>query len=146
VKGAAQNKREKYENFLKSVDILSTIEPYELMQISDALKSATFNKGDYIIREGEMGDVFYIVEDGEAVATKTLEPGKPPEKIMEYSKGSYFGERALIQGEPRAANIIAVSQTLRVISLDRESFSRLLGPIESLLKRNMDKYSRFIHP
>ena len=58
VKEAAQKKREKYENFLKNVEILSTIEPYELMQISDALKTATFKKGDYIIKEGEMGDVF----------------------------------------------------------------------------------------
>jgi cAMP-dependent protein kinase regulator len=47
-----------------------------LTQIADALKSSTFNTGDFVIREGEMGDVFYIVEEGQAVATKTLEPGK----------------------------------------------------------------------
>jgi cAMP-dependent protein kinase regulator len=75
VKEAAQRKREKYEDFLKSVEILSTVEPYELSQIADALRSSTFNAGDYIIREGEMGDVFYIVEEGEAIATKTFEPG-----------------------------------------------------------------------
>jgi cAMP-dependent protein kinase regulator len=75
VKDAAQRKRDKYEDFLKSVEILSTVEPYELTQISDALKSATFNTGDYIIKEGEMGDVFYIIEEGHAVATKTFEPG-----------------------------------------------------------------------
>ena len=70
VKEAAQKKREKYENFLKNVEILSTIEPYELMQISDALKTATFKKGDYIIKEGEMGDVFYILEEGECEVPK----------------------------------------------------------------------------
>ena len=47
---------------MKNVEILSIIEPYELMQISDVLKNATFKKGDYIIKEGEMGDVFYILE------------------------------------------------------------------------------------
>ena len=144
VKEAAQKKREKYENFLKNVEILSTIEPYELMQISDALKTATFKKGDYIIKEGEMGDVFYILEEGKCEATKTLEPGKPDTVIKEYSVGDYFGERALIKGEPRACNIIAVSDTVKVISLDRISFKRLLGPIEELLKRNIDKYQNIL--
>jgi cAMP-dependent protein kinase regulator len=40
------------------------------------LKSSRFSKGDIVIRENEMGDVFYIVEEGEAIATKTMEPGK----------------------------------------------------------------------
>ena len=144
VKGAAQKKREKYENFLKNVEILGTIEPYELMQISDALKTASFKKGDYIIKEGEMGDVFYILEEGKCEATKTLEPGKPDTVIKEYKVGDYFGERALIKGEPRAANIIAKSETVKVISLDRISFKRLLGPIEEILKRNIDKYQTFL--
>ena len=144
VKEAAQKKREKYETFLKNVEILSTIEPYELMQISDALKTATFKKGDFIIKEGEMGDVFYILEEGKCEATKTLEPGKPDTVIKEYSVGDYFGERALIKGEPRACNIIAVSDTVKVISLDRISFKRLLGPIEELLKRNIDKYQNIL--
>ena len=145
VKGAAQKKREKYENFLKNVDILSNIDSYELMQICDALKTATFKKGDYIIKEGEMGDVFYILEEGECDATKTLEPGKPDTVIKEYSVGDYFGERALIKGEPRACNIIAKSENVKVISLDRISFKRLLGPIEDILKRNIDKYQKLIN-
>ena len=144
VKDAAQKKREKYENFLKKVEILSTIDPYELMQISDAIKSATYQKDDYIIREGEMGDIFYILEEGQCNATKTLEPGKADTVIKEYGMGDYFGERALIKGEPRFANIIVKSETAKVISLDRTSFKRLLGPIEDLLKRNIEKYQTFI--
>jgi cAMP-dependent protein kinase regulator len=144
VRDAAQKKREKYENFLKNVEILSTIDSYELTQISDAIKSATYQKDDYIIREGEMGDIFYILEEGQCVATKTLEPGKPDTVIKEYGVGGYFGERALIKGEPRYANIIVKSDIARVISLDRTSFKRLLGPIEDLLKRNMEKYQTFV--
>ena len=141
---AMRIKREYYEQILKKVEILSTIEPYELMQISDALGSATYHQGDYIIKEGEMGDVFYILEQGECSATKTLEPGKAETDIKEYKEGDYFGERALIKGEPRYANIVAKSEIVKVISLDRDSFKRLLGPIEELLKRNMDKYQNYI--
>ena len=114
------------------------------MQISDAIKTATFHKDEYIIKEGEMGDVFYILEEGNCIATKTMEPGKPEEQVKEYKEGDYFGERALIKGEPRAANIIAKSDIVKVISLDRVSFKRLLGPISELLKRNMEKYQTFV--
>ena len=140
VKDAAQKKREKYENFLKNVDILSTIDSYELGQICDSLKEGIYTKDEYIIREGELGDVFYIIEEGECIATKTLEPGKPEVKINELKEGDYFGERALLKGEPRYANIVVSSETAKVISLDRLSFNRLLGPIIDILKRNIDKY------
>ena len=50
----------------------------------------------------------------------------------------------MIKGEPRYANIVAKSELVKVISLDRDSFKRLLGPIEEILKRNMDKYQTFI--
>ena len=91
-----------------------------------------------------MGDVFYILEEGNCIATKTLEKGKPETKIKDYKEGDYFGERALIKGEPRYANIIAESDNVKVISLDRISFKRLLGPIENLLLRNMEKYKIFV--
>ena len=146
VRDAANKKREKYLNFLKNIDILSTIDEYELMQICDSLKTGIFYQNDYIIKENEMGDVFYILEEGECNATKTFEPGKPPLIIKNYSNpGDYFGERALISGEPRAANIQVVSDVCKVVSLDRHSFKRLLGPIEDILKRNMEKYEIYIN-
>lgn len=95
------------------------------------------------MKEGELGDVFYIVVEGEAIATKTLEPGKPPEEVKRYGKSSYFGELALLKGEPRAANVVAISH-LKAISLDRNSFKRLLGPIEDILKRNSEQYVKYV--
>ena len=140
VKDAAQKKREKYEKFLRNVDILSTIDDYELGQICDSLKDGIYRKGEYIIREGELGDIFYILEEGKCNATKNIEPGKPEIIIKELKEGDYFGERALIKGEPRYANIVVISDIAKVISLDRHSFNRLLGPIMDILKRNADKY------
>lgn len=55
----------------------------------------------------------------------------------------YFGELALLKGEPRAANIVANSP-LKLISLDRNSFKRLLGPIEEILKRNSEQYTKYV--
>lgn len=75
VKDAAAKKREKYENFLSSVKILSSMDPYERQKIADALKEEKFKKGQYVIQEGDIGDTFYMISEGEAIATKTLYPG-----------------------------------------------------------------------
>lgn len=125
------------------MEILNSVEPYELSQIADALKTCYYNANDYILKEGELGDVFYIIVEGDAIATKTLEPGKPPVEVKKYCKASYFGELALLKGEPRAANVIASTQ-LKAISLDRNSFKRLLGPIEDILKRNSEQYVKYV--
>lgn len=42
------------------------MEPYERLQIADALKELKFKKGDFIVREGEAGETFYILEEGTA--------------------------------------------------------------------------------
>lgn len=102
-----RKKRQRYETFLRKVEILSTIDHYEIAQIADSLKVVSFRQGEYVIKEGEIGDVFYMVEEGEAEATKTFEPGKNAISVKDYKTGDYFGELALIKGEPRAANIIA---------------------------------------
>lgn len=142
VKDAAAKKRERYEEFLSQVKLLTAMDPYERSKLADAFTEQHFEAGDFVIKEGETGSVFYFIQNGDAVATKTIEAGKAPVEVMQYATGDYFGERALIQNEPRAANVVAKS-TLDVVSMDRHSFKRLMGPIEEILKRNMDVYNQY---
>ena len=143
VKDAAIKKREKYENTLKKVEILKSIDPYELGQICDALKSETFNKGDYIITQGDRGDVFYILDEGNAHAEKVFKEGEKAQKVKDYESGGFFGELALLKGEPRAASIVA-DTNCRCLSLDRMAFKRLLGPLENILQRNSENYIKYM--
>ena len=92
---------------MKHVPILENIDVYEKNQLADAIKEAWYNPGDYVINEGAEGDVFYLIMSGKAIASKTLNPGTPATVVKHYKEGDYFGERALLKNEPRAANIIA---------------------------------------
>jgi len=130
-----------YDEFLKKVKILETMDAYERQTIADAFKKHKFNKGDLIIKEGEEGDELYFLVDGTAKATKLVDGEL--KKVMEYNPGDYFGERALIKKEPRAANIEVTSDRIEVVSLTKDSFNRLLGPVEDIMKRNMELYTKY---
>lgn len=61
------------------------MEKYERTKLADAFKELWFESGDYIIREGDTeGECFYMIIEGECIATKVLEPGKPAQLVKEY--------------------------------------------------------------
>lgn len=61
VKDSAQKKREKYEKFLESVSIFSTMDPYERSKLADAFTERTFKAGESIIKEGEDGNELFLL-------------------------------------------------------------------------------------
>jgi len=142
VKDSAIKRREKYEKFLTSVDLLKGLEKYECTSLADAVKDENYAPGEYIIKQGESGDRFFFVLAGEAVATKKLEPGKAAIEVMDYSKGNYFGELALINDAPRAANVVSKTD-MHVLSLDKETFKRIMGTAEELLQSNIEEYEKY---
>ena len=143
VKDSSRTRREKYEAFLTKVKILESMEPYERSVLSDAFVEERFKKGDAIIKQGEEGNKFYLVEDGELVATIAMDGSHEEAKeVMHYKPGDYFGERALLRNEPRAANVIAKTDCM-LVSVDRHSFKRLMGPLDAILRRNMEVYENF---
>jgi len=117
------------------------MDAYERQTVADAFIKHKFTKGQKVITEGEEGDVMYFIVEGEAQATKMIDGEL--KTVMSYESGAYFGERALLKKEPRAANIEATSEELVVVSIDQDSFNRLLGPLEDILKRNMEIYAQY---
>lgn len=89
---AAHRRRTMYEQFLSKVDLLSSLEPEERSKIADALVSTVYKDGEAVVRQGEPGDTFYFVEEGEASVTKTDSAGDGMDiPITTYRKGDYFG-------------------------------------------------------
>lgn len=133
VKDAAAKKRNLYETFLSNTPLLAPVAKYELSQIADAIKVETCESGVVVVKEKDPGDKFYIVEEG------ALDVTISGATVMKYNTGDYFGELALMNNQPRNATVTTTATT-RLLTLDRRSFKRLLGPLEELLKKNMGKY------
>ena len=131
---SARMRRSVYEALLKKVEVFRLVDAEEMAKVVDVLKVVTVCKGDVVVREGEMGDVFYVVYKGECDVVKELK-GKNV-VVKRFREGDYFGERALVMGDIRFVSVVAVSEVVRVLVLDRNSFNRLLGLIEDILKRN----------
>ncbi len=128
-----------------TTDLFKPLDEYEKKKLSDGFERISYEEDDYIITEGEYGDkarFFYLIEKGSCYATKTLQQDKEPIRVMNYSIGDYFGERALLNNQPRAANVLAETD-VTLLKLDRKAFKRLLGPIQDVLKRNMDLYAKY---
>lgn len=123
-------RRRMYETFLETVHVLKGLSPSERQKIADSLDTCVFEKGATVIRQGDVGEQFFIIESGEADVQRVGEG-----TIAKLSRGDYFGESALINDAPRNATIIASSK-LKVATLGKRAFVRLLGPVMDILKRD----------
>jgi cAMP-dependent protein kinase regulator len=133
-------KRQRYRTLLKNVPFLKVLQEYEILLVADSLRPVTPVAGSTIVNQGDPGEDFYIILEGECVVLKSIEGG-PPVEVARLKPGAYFGELALMNDCPRAASIIVASGNCKLISLDRKSFHRLLGPCNEIFKDNMKAYN-----
>ncbi|KAJ9624918.1 hypothetical protein H2203_004868 [Taxawa tesnikishii (nom. ined.)] len=128
---SAFQRRRMYESFLDSVPLLNTLTPYERSKIADALETKKYPANTEIIKEGDIGDNFYILESGAAAVYKRGHDNK----LKTYEKGDYFGELALLDDKPRAASVISETE-VKVAMLGKDGFQRLLGPVTDIMRRD----------
>jgi cAMP-dependent protein kinase regulator len=128
---SAFQRRRLYEGFLEEVPLLSSLTPYERSKIADALETKKYPPGTTIIQEGDVGESFYILESGEAQVFKR----GVDHPVKQYNKGDYFGELALLNDAPRAASVVSRSE-VKLATLGKHGFQRLLGPVEGIMRRN----------
>ncbi|ORZ21517.1 cyclic nucleotide-binding-like protein [Absidia repens] len=136
-------KRRMYESFLEEVPLLMSLKSYERHKIADALESVYYDDGQTVIKQGDVGDQFYIIESGDAVFYKLDENGEE-HQVNRSSRGGYFGELALLNDSPRAATVVASGGRLKCATLGKKAFTRLLGPVHAILTRNSDNYRAVI--
>lgn len=81
---------------------------YPRSKVYEAIQEIELAPGKYIIREGQIGDCFYIVNEGKLVAEK--EEDGQPRPVYYYKEGDYFGELALMKNIVRQASIKALTK------------------------------------
>jgi cGMP-dependent protein kinase 2 len=135
IESIVNNDRAQISIFMNSVPVLTNLTKEAKMALVDAFDVEIFQKGDYIVHQGTVGDRFYIIKDGEAHVIKN------GVMVNTLFQADFFGEAALIHDEPRQANIVVSSPKVVVLSIDRVTFKNILGPQESRLQKNTDSKS-----
>jgi putative ABC transport system ATP-binding protein len=87
--------------FLKSIEPFSALDQAELSHIAEMATLRHYEPGDVVIREGEQGDELFLISEGEVeVMRRDLE-------VARLGPAEFFGEVAVISGQPRNATVIA---------------------------------------
>lgn len=109
--------------FFKRVPLFANLPPVDLKQVASIAMEEIFNDGEEIAREGEMGDVMFIIVQGE-VRVCSQRNGLEVE-LARRGVGDCVGEMSIISREPRMASLIAAGD-VRTLCIDQKSFEGLL--------------------
>ena len=127
VKEGAMNQRKKREEFLNNVPILEALNQVERANLCEILKRHVYKERTQLIKRGEKGDSFFILESGTAKAV-----GEDGAELKSYVEKDYFGELALLGNTVRACDVFVDPESV-VLSVDQASFNRLLGKLEKIM-------------
>lgn len=136
---------------MDKVDIFASMEKYERVKLLGMLAMKTLKKGDFVFKEGDPGDNFYMIADGEVECIKIqAAPNNPSEPVgaseerkevhvRDLKTGEHFGELALLTpggGGKRSLSVRVKSESCELVFLDRKDFAKIVGDISNYLKMN----------
>jgi CRP-like cAMP-binding protein len=108
---------------LMGTGIFSYLNPRQISSLVHTLKKQTFNKGESVFQQGDTGDRFYIVKEGEVQVQHTKDSKVTMEKTI--GSGGFFGEIALIKNVPRTASVVSKSATM-LLYLTKQDFYHVI--------------------
>jgi CRP-like cAMP-binding protein len=104
---------------LARVPLFAALSRRQLLHVADLAQLRRVKRGAAIVREGAIGNAFYVIMDGRA------EVVTPAGHTRMLEAGDFFGELSLLDGLPRAATVTA-TEALAAARISRSSFLRLL--------------------
>ncbi|ETP38272.1 AGC/PKG protein kinase [Phytophthora nicotianae P10297] len=130
----------KRAKWLRQVEILASLSERQLALLAGVLNAVIYSDGEMIIKQGDVGDTFFIVEEGNVSCQMEGPRGFKNSDAMRtelaiLGPGDYFGEMALLSDMPRNASIYAKG-SVKCLSLGRQEFDSILGPLTDVLDRN----------
>ena len=109
---------------LRDVPLFSEMDDQEVAGIRAIMEELKFNPGQVIIREGESGDLFYVVTEGHAQVLIRDADGNEL-GLSEVGPGGFFGELSMLTNLPRSARVRALDH-VTTLALGREDFFEFL--------------------
>lgn len=109
---------------LRSVDLFEPLSDEERRAAAARFRSVHYVGGEKIIEEGAPGDSFFLIDSGEVQVSKKM--GGYSRELARLMDGQFFGEMALLTGEPRAATVVAASD-VDLFVLDKGGFQDIIA-------------------
>ncbi|VTR97663.1 ATP-binding cassette domain-containing protein [Tuwongella immobilis] len=126
--------------YLRECAVFSTLTPDAISRVAGNMRLERYPVGTTIFHQGDAGDKFYIVWSGE-VSILISQGGGPANEVARLGEGRYFGERALMTGEPRNATVRANSP-VEVYSLGNAEFQAALQSSTPFIEQIRRIYSQ----
>jgi len=117
---AAEHRHRQALAALRAVPVFADVPPARLLELARVLQLEEVPAGAEVVRQGEVGDRFYLVAHG----AFEVRVDEVPE--VRLARGDFFGERSLLERAPRAATVVA-AEPGQVLVLERGQFDRLLA-------------------
>ncbi|HYC00224.1 MAG TPA: Crp/Fnr family transcriptional regulator [Candidatus Limnocylindrales bacterium] len=115
---------EQIRGFLRSSPLLHPLSEELVAKLAARARLAQWARNQVIVRKGDPGDAMMIVVTGRVKITSVADSGR--ERILNIIEpGESFGEMALLDGEPRCADAVALEPTTALV-LGRPTFEELL--------------------
>ena len=116
--------KEQVLGFLSTVDFLEALGEEGLAVLADRARFQLFAAGEKVCVQGEPGDSFYVIRSGRVEVSVKDDQG---ETILnfEMAVGNYFGEMALLTGEPRSATVAAVTDA-ELLTVSKEDLREVI--------------------
>jgi putative ABC transport system ATP-binding protein len=108
---------------LRACPLFSTLTPGTLSQVADKVEIEKHSAGTDIVRQGDPGDKFYLIRRG--VAEVRVREGEQSRLVATLTDGDFFGEAALLTGEPRNATVRA-KEDLELYVLGKDDFKAVI--------------------
>ena len=138
-----QNIRNVIIKTLRKVKLFQSLNATQIQRLADLMITVDYNDGEYIITQSEKGESFFIIVEGCCRVTLNSKPGAPEkEKLVGKLKDNdYFGERALLTSDPRAANVIAEGR-VELLEVKKKVFEEVLGSLKSIMAADKAKMEK----
>ncbi|XP_042224229.1 cAMP-dependent protein kinase type II regulatory subunit-like isoform X1 [Homarus americanus] len=121
----SDEQRQRLSEAVKNIFLFRSLDHDQIGEVLDAMFERRVTEGENVIKQGDDGDNFYVIESGVYNIFVKSDSDAEPRLVGKYDNSGSFGELALMYNLPRAATIQAVTSGA-LWAMERQTFRRIL--------------------